>query len=370
MSLPVLKFNKKDHPEFIKELRNKVNNHFKENNQSRYANLNMKLKTAFMLALFIAPWILMITQTVTTLWPVIGMWVLMGLGQAGIGLSVMHDANHGSYSKKRMVNDALGYLINFIGGYHVNWKIQHNVLHHSYTNIEGFDEDISTPLLRFSPTQSRKPMHRFQAFYAPFLYGLMTLYWVTSKDFIQLVRYKKEDILRSQGYSFKKTLRQLIFNKFVYVLLTLGIPLVTMALPWWQIFLGYLLMQFICGLLLALIFQSAHIIEETDFYMADESKSMENNWAIHQIKTTSNFAPNSVIFSWFIGGLNYQIEHHLFPNICHVHYKKISDIVKETADAYNLPYYYKNTFFGAIRSHFTLLNQLGTGKYDRKLASA
>src|SRR5690606_6814311 len=117
----------------------------------------------------------------------------------------------------------------------------------------------------------------------------------------------------------------------------------------------------------ACIFQSAHVIEETDFYEADNEGGVENNWAIHQMRTTANFARKSTIFSWLIGGLNYQIEHHLFPNICHVHYQGISGIVKKTAHEFDVPYYQHKTFYGALKSHFTLLDQLGTGEYDRKL---
>jgi linoleoyl-CoA desaturase len=144
--------------------------------------------------------------------------------------------------------------------------------------------------------------------------------------------------------------------------------MIVMALPWWQIFLGFFLMLYICGLVLALIFQVAHVIKETEFYSSDNRGSAENNWAIHQMMTTANFANKSGLFSWLIGGLNFQIEHHLFPNICHVHYRKISSIVKETAKEFNLPYKQHRTFFGALKSHFIFLNQLGTGKYDKMMA--
>ncbi len=370
MNISVVKFNRHDRPEFIKELRKRVYAYFQENNLSTHANLNMKFKTVFMVSLYFAPLILMLTGLVTGLWPVMLMWALMGVGMSGIGMSVMHDANHGSYSKNPTVNKALGYLINFVGGYHVNWKIQHNVLHHSFTNVDGFDEDIDTSVMRFSPNQELKKIYRFQAFYAPFFYGIMNLYWVTAKDFIQLVRYEKENLLAGQGLTFPKALTELILNKVGYLVVTLVLPLLLVDLPWWQILLGFLMMQWISGLLLALVFQTAHVIEETDFFVTDEAGSVENSWAIHQMRTTANFAHNSVFFAWFIGGLNYQIEHHLFPNICHIHYKKISHIVKETAREFNLPYHEHKTFLAALKSHFTLLYELGTGKYDRKLAAA
>ncbi len=357
-----VRFNRQDQPAFFRELKKRVNLYFKENDLPRQGDLNMKVKTAFMLCLYFIPLGLLLTGMVSSLWPVLGMFALAGLGMAGIGLSVIHDANHGSYSKNKKVNNALGFLINFIGGYRENWKIQHNILHHSFTNVEGFDEDIDTSVIRMSPHQERKWAHRFQAFYAPFFYGMMTLYWALGKDFIQFLRYGKMDLLKTQGLNYRKGLWQLIFNKTWYLALTLVLPLVLIDLPWWQVLLGYLLMHFICGILLAFIFQTAHVIEETDFYQADDTGSVENNWAIHQMRTTANFANNSRFFSWFIGGLNYQIEHHLFPNICHVHYRKISKIVKSTAQEYGIPYYEHRTFFGALRSHFSLLYRLGTGQ--------
>ena len=149
----MVKFNVNDQPEFFKEVRKKVNQYFKENNISKHANGGMVFKTVFMLCLYFAPLVLMLTGVVSSLWPVMIMWALMGLGMAGIGMSVMHDANHGSYSKNRLVNRVLGFMINFLGGYHVNWKIQHNVLHHSFTNVEDYDEDIKIGLMRFSHNQ-------------------------------------------------------------------------------------------------------------------------------------------------------------------------------------------------------------------------
>lgn len=366
-----VKFNRHDRPEFIQELRSKVNQFFKDKKCSKYADVNMVLKTIFMICLYFIPLVLLLTGTVSGLWPVIGMWTIMGFGMSGIGLSIMHDANHSAYSKNKKINAALGFTLNFIGGYPINWIIQHNVLHHSFTNIDGHDEDIEKKgLIRFSPNQKRKGIYRFQLFYAPFLYGILSIYWFIAKDFEQLVRYNRRNLLEAQGTNFKSALAQIIFNKLWYAGLTIVLPILLIALPWWQTMLGFLLMHVITGLVLALIFQAAHVLEETKFYEIGENDTLENNWAIHQMHTTSNFAQGSRVFSWLIGGLNYQIEHHLFPNVCHVHYRDISKIVKETAKKYDVPYLQHKTFFGALKSHFTLLNDLGTGKYDKRMATA
>ncbi|MBR9919231.1 MAG: acyl-CoA desaturase [Bacteroidetes bacterium] len=368
MATPKLYFNKKDQPEFFKELSQRVNQYFSERNISRYGNWRMVLKTVFMLALYFTPFILMLSGVFTSFWPVLGLWVIMGFGMAGLGLSVMHDANHGSYSRSKRVNKLVGFVIHFIGGYHANWKIQHNVLHHSFTNVHGMDDDINLSIMRFSPDQEWKPFFRFQAFYAPFLYGLLTLNWFFVKDFEQIARYRDLDLLKSQGLTYRKALTEVIIHKLWYFGLMIVLPLLLVAIPWWQTLIGFFVMHFICGQILSLIFQPAHVLEETSFYKPDDNNSVENNWAIHQVRTTSNFANGSRWFSWYVGGLNNQIEHHLFPNICHIHYRKLSKIVKETTAEFGLPYHQHKTFFAALRSHFSLLHALGTRKYDLALS--
>ena len=212
-NLTSVKFNVQDQPEFYREVLKRVNKYFKDKGISKYANTKMKIKTVVMLSLYVVPLALMLTGVASTLLEVTSMWVIMGIGISGIGLSVMHDANHGSYSKNKMVNRALGFTLNFVGGYHVNWKIQHNVLHHSFTNIDGLDGDIENPLMRFSPTQPRKSGMRFQVFYAPLLYCLMTIFWFIFKDFQRLVMYNKNNLLAKEGLTFNKALATVIFHK-------------------------------------------------------------------------------------------------------------------------------------------------------------
>lgn len=362
MSLSVVKFDNKKSPEFFKELSKRVNNHFKSNNISKYGDYRMKVKTIFMLALYFTPFVLMLTGVITNYWLIVLMWSIMGFGMAGIGLSVMHDACHGSYSSNAKLNKFVGGVMHILGGSATNWKIQHNVLHHSFTNIDGFDEDIDTNgLMRFSPNQDHKKHHKYQIFYAPLLYGLMTFFWFVAKDFSGLKRYREKDLLKSQNTTYSKELGALIISRIFYTAIFIVLPLLFIAMPWYGILLCFFLMHFICGLTLALIFQPAHVVNETEFTVPNEDLSVDNHWAIHQMKTTLNFANRSKIFSWYVGGLNFQVEHHLFPNICHIHYSKISKIVKETADEYGVPYYSEKTFFGALRNHFSMLNKLGKG---------
>jgi linoleoyl-CoA desaturase len=362
MNKTTIKFNNTSNIEFINTLRSDVNKYFVDNKISRYGNLDLYIKTAFMIAVYFVPLVLMISGAITTVPLMFLMWFIMSLGMAGIGLTVMHDANHGSYSKNKKVNAAFGFILNFLGGYHINWKIQHNVLHHSFTNIDGHDEDISKPVMRFSPNQKHKPAYKYQAYYAPLFYGLLTIYWLWAKDIVQLITYNKRNLLKAQKKSFKRALIEIVFHKIWYIGLTLVLPIVMLNISWGYVVLGFVMMQFISGLILALIFQSAHVLEETKFFEEGETGSMENNWAIHQLLTTANFSNQNKVLTWLIGGLNFQIEHHLFPTICHVHYPKIAGIVRETAESYGIPYNEHKTYYKALKSHFSLLNDLGRNR--------
>lgn len=359
MRKAVVRFNRSVEVDFVSELKERVNKYFVDKKISKFADTSMQLKTAFMLAMYFIPFVLLVSGMVQSFWAMMLLWSFMGLGMCGIGLSIMHDANHGAYSKKKSVNSMLGYLLNVIGSYHITWKIQHNVLHHSSTNVHEYDEDLNNQILRFSPKQQRRNINKYQAYYAPFLYGLLSLYKTFSKDFEQISRFNKSNLLSGQGVTLKGAVLQITVNKLFYLGATLALPMLVLTLPWWQVFIGFLTMHFICGIILALIFQSAHVLDRTEFYQADESGSIDNCWAIHQLNTTANFAKKGRIFSWLIGGLNYQIEHHLFPNICHVHYEHISDIVRGTAKDFNIQYNEFPTFFDAIKSHFRMLHILG-----------
>ncbi|NNC83060.1 MAG: acyl-CoA desaturase [Flavobacteriales bacterium] len=312
-----------------------------------------------MLAIYLVPFILMLNGTITSIWAVLLAWGVMGLGMSGIGMSVMHDANHGSYSKNKRVNQFIGYIMNMIGGHDKMWRLKHNVLHHTYTNIDGADEDIEMgSLFRFSPNQERQGMHRYQHIYAWPLYSLMSLLFATYADFSRLVRYKKKGVIRSES-EFKKLLWDVSLWKVAYYMVFMVLPMLIAPISPWLIVLGFLIMHLVCGFLLSAIFQAAHVMPECEFPEPDEKGRIDAAWAVHQLRTTTNFAPKSRLFSWFIGGLNYQVEHHLFSNICHIHYPNLSKIVRRTAEEYGIPYKVEGNFVQALRSHGRLLRNLG-----------
>lgn len=361
MHIKTARFNAKNGAEFYKTLRQRVDDYFASNNISKNGNSAMVFKTIVMLSLYFVPYFVMLIGDFSG-WIFFALWILMGIGVSGIGLSVMHDANHGSYSKNPTINKWVGNVIALIGGHSTNWKIQHNVLHHTYTNIEGLDEDIDPPggMLRFSPHQPLKKRHKYQHLYAWFFYGLMTLAWSLTKDFKQLIRYEKMGLIKSQRTTFRAELTKIIVAKVIYFSFILVVPMLVLSVSWWMIVLGFLLKHYTAGLILSTIFQSAHVMENMEYPEPNaEDSSLENNWAVHQLYNTTNFARKKKLFSWFVGGLNFQIEHHLFPNICHVHYSALSELVKKTAEEYNLPYYEEPTFRSALATHVRMLKQLG-----------
>lgn len=319
----------------------------------------MVVKSIVMLLLFFTPLVIINSGMIASAWLLFPLYVLSGLGMAGIGMGVMHDAIHGSYSKNRTVNKYMSYTMNLIGANAKVWKIQHNVLHHTYTNIDEADDDIHTPFfLRFSPHTKRYWVHKFQFLYVWFFYGLSTISWITSKDFVNMCRYKKMGLI-NESSNFRSEIIKIAAWKLLYYSYALILPLIIVPLAPWVIILAFLVMHFITGVLISTVFQTAHVMPSTDFPLPDKNGLIANNWTIHQLVTTSNFSPKNSFLFWAIGGLNYQVEHHLFPNICHIHYKKISEIVRNTANEYGVPYLTKKTFISAIWDHIKMLYQLG-----------
>jgi len=359
-----VQFNTEEKIDFMLELRNEVDEFFKQHKLSKHANTNMIVKSFVMIILYLGPYLLMVTGVVTSTPLILLCWIVMGIGMAGVGVDIMHDANHGSYSKSKSMNKWLSKSLYLLGGLPETWQIQHNTIHHAYTNIDGYDADIDpTPILRFSPHKPIKKIHRYQHLYAWFLYGLMTILWITTKDFQQLIKFRKEGYLAQEERSFSQLMTKLVFTKILYYVIFIVIPIVFLPIPWGMTLLFFFIMHFIAGILLSIIFQTGHILPDSAYPLPDENGNLEYNWVVHQLKVTSDYAPNNILLTWLLGGLNYHAIHHLFPNISHVHYKKISSIVKEIADKHGVTHRVEPNFFKAIGHHAKMLKLLGNGQY-------
>ncbi len=351
-------FATQDSLKFFRTLNSKVNSYFKENNIQRTGNWKLHIKALVMFAIFLTPYFLILTLQ-PPFWLMLILSVVIGIGMAGVGMNVMHDGNHGAFSSKSWVNNIMGGSIYILAGNVYNWQVQHNVLHHTYTNILGHDEDLEAGrILRFTKEAKWYSYHRFQQYYSVFLYGLLTFNWAITTDFLQMKRYLKRNL--SYGEFKKPVIRwtTLIITKVIYFSVWIVVPMV-LGITWWKVILGFLVMHYTAGVILSVVFQLAHVVNEVENPVPNENGEIENTWAIHQLHTTANFAPKNWLVNYYTGGLNHQIEHHIFPNISHVHYNKIAEFVKETAKECNLPYHEFKTTRAAIYSHFTHLRDLG-----------
>ena len=354
----VIKFTSKDEAEkqFVKDLRKNVNEYFKRENLSTKANAAMVLKTILLVGIYIIPFVLILSVPMAPFVAFI-LSIVMGIGVAGVGMGVMHDACHSAYSKKQWVNDLLAGSLYLLGSNVLNWKMQHNVLHHTYTNISGLDEDIDDKgPIRLSENKPLKKYHKFQFLYAFFFYGLMTLTMLFN-DFTRLYKYNKMELFKGQNKNIHLELIKMIFRKVVYLSVIIGLPLWLTDFTVWQILIGFFMMHWVASIILSFVFQMAHVVEGAE--QSDLDDNIKTEWSVHQLKTTSDFARNNKLLSWYVGGLNFQIEHHLFPNICHIHYTKIAPIVEHLAVQYGFNYNLKPSFRSALLSHVFRLKELG-----------
>ena len=317
----------------------------------------MWLKTVVFLTCFLGLYGLIISNAFSV-WLMLPLALLLGIFSAFVGFNICHDAIHGSFSSNKNVNKILSLLFHFVGASPYVWSITHNLVHHNFTNIPGHDEDIDVApgLIRISDEKPVNGIQRYQHLYAFPLYGLASLSWVFRKDYKKFFQPKIGEHTTKHP---KIEYFNLFFYKAVYYFLFLVLPMLVLDISWWHLLVGFLLLHLSQGFTMGLVFQLAHVVEGTDFPVPGPSGNMEEAWAEHQMRTTANFATKNKWAAFFLGGLNRQIEHHLFPGICHIHYGAISSIVRETAAEFNIPYIERRTFGAALGSHYRMLKKFG-----------
>ncbi|HEY6505550.1 MAG TPA: acyl-CoA desaturase [Chitinophagaceae bacterium] len=341
---------------FHGELKQRISDYFKQKGKPTTGNFNLYFKAALLVLSFITVYIHLVFFTPPVAWAITEC-VLLGCLTAAIGFNVMHDGAHGSFSRYKWVNSLASNFANFLGASQHMWKSKHNVIHHTYTNIHGVDDDIEArPLLRLCEEQQRYKIHRYQHFYFWAAYSLLYIYWVFVTD------YKKYITGRIGSTELRKMTFQehffFWFYKLSHAFLFVALPIYMVGfMPW---LIGFLSMGLVAGFVLSIVFQLAHTVEHTHFPLPNETTGkMEDEWAIHQIKTTANFATKNKVVSWLVGGLNFQVEHHLFPRISHIHYPAISKIIKKACEDYGISYIEYPKVRLAIASHVAYLRQLG-----------
>ncbi len=343
---------------FGSTVRARVAAHFREHGIGLKADARMVPKTLILLALYLGPLALLLTVPLSP-WTALALVVLMGVGMAGVGMAIMHDGLHGAISSRGWVNEWLGGTMYLLGSDAFTWKVQHNGAHHTHTNIDVIDQDIDPPeLLRFSDHGPLRRVHRGQHVYAFLFYGLLTLVKL-GNDFLSLARVRRHRDPRHAAYSFRRAFVVMVGVKLAHAAVFIGLPILLTPFAWWQVILGFLLMHFTCGVILGTVFQLAHVVEGAQQPLPDAQGVIPNDWTVHELLTTADFAPQSRLLSWYTGGLNFQIEHHLFPYVSHLHYPAIAPIVRRTAEEFGLPYNVKPTLVAALASHVRRLRQLG-----------
>jgi linoleoyl-CoA desaturase len=353
---------------FVREVKAGVAGYFEKSGCSSKGGWSMALKTVVLFGVFAGSYAAILSNRLPPL-AMLGFAFVIGVAVAGIGFSVSHDALHGAYSNHPTINYLLGLSFDLLGANSYIWKITHNVIHHTYTNVEGVDEDIDfSPFLRISPGCPALRRHRYQHLYAFLAYGFAVLFWVFVKDYKYFLRRNLGPYRNRRNPPGEVVM--LIVTKLFALAWSIVVPLLVLRIHWWQFLIGYLAMNLTAGVILGVVFQLAHVVEGTNYPEPDAGGDMEHAWLIHQMLTTSNFAPRNRLLSWYVGGLNYQIEHHLFPRVCSVHYPAISRFVREAAAAHGIPYLEQPTLARAIRSHYRMLKHFGRGAGSGKLALA
>ncbi len=344
---------------FFFTLRSRVNEYFKTQKIKPTGDIRLYLKTITIFLAFAALYSWLVFFTPTNLWIGVILSGLFGVVMALIGFNVMHDGSHGSYSTKSKWNNIMAYTSNFLGANAFLWAQKHNINHHTYTNIEGVDDDIDVrPFIRIHSEQKKIWIHNFQHFYWPFLYILTYIFWVYYRDF---VKYFTRKIAENTPIQKITTKEHIVFwvSKLFHVGFFIVLP--SYIVGWKETLFGYGIAALVVGFILAIVFQLAHIVENLNFIAPGNTNefNVEDDWAVHQINTTANFATKSKVLSWLLGGLNFQVEHHLFPRISHVHYPQLNAILIDTCKDFGVTYREYPSMFSAIKSHVSHLRQIG-----------
>lgn len=316
----------------------------------------MYLKTGFVLAWWLGTYLLLLLGGFPPLVNVV-LCVVWAFAIASVGFNVMHDANHGGYSNSPLVNKIVSLSAEILGMSGFRWRTKHNVWHHTYTNIAGFDDDVETfGLMRLTPRVPWKPLFKAQAWYFPLVYSGIGFDFIL-RDFM-MVLFGKSDA--NHVYPKMSTADKVIFwaGKLFYFGIVLVLPL--LVFPWWQVLTGFVIVMLTVGLLLGVVFQLAHINGAAEFpEPVGSPQHIENEWAVHQVETTADFAPGNWLLNFYVGGLNYQIEHHLLPHICHLNYPRLAPIVRATCEEFGIRYNCYPTWREAFASHLRELRLLG-----------
>ena len=344
--------------DFYSTVKQRVQQYFADNGIRSTGDWRMYLKTSLVLLLTVTSYVALVFYA-NTLWMALLAGFALAQGIALIGFNIMHDGSHDSYSQDKKMNWLAGFSLDLMGGNRMIWRQKHNILHHTYTNIDALDDDLHpSSMLRVSPGQDWRKIHRYQQFYAFLFYSFLTLSWTLLGDF------KKFFSGRIDNYRLRRPTAGETFLFFSTKAAYYGYALILPAFfhPIWHVVVAFIAIHMVCGLTLAMIFQLAHQIEGTTFIQPDpETGIVEKDWAVNEVLASANFATKNKLATIYFGGMNFQIEHHLFPKVCHVHYAAISMIVRNACLEFGITYNSFPTLRSAIAAHYRFLRTMGAG---------
>jgi linoleoyl-CoA desaturase len=341
---------------FPKVLRRRLEDFFAESKISPKADLAMWVKIAVGMAVLAGSWIALYVFNPNS-WIFVSLYLLNAIAQTFLLLNIAHDSNHNAISSERSINKTLNYVFDVCGISSYMWRILHHRGHHSCINLHGEDDALTgRGLLRFTPHEPRLPLQRFQHIYALLLYAVFSLDYVFVRDF-ECFFFPTHDYLKRTKHPLREYVI-LFASKAFYLTYMLVLPVVLLRKSPWLVALAFVLSHLIIGLSVALVFQTTHVIDST-YFPADRNEF--DNWIQHIFATTADYATETPLVGWLVGGLNHHIVHHLCPFVCHTHYAPLTRIVKQTAEEYGIPYRQHSTMTEAIKHHLLLLKQLGSG---------
>lgn len=350
------KFNKNFSSNFYSTLNTRVKSYFKSNQLSPYGNTGLFLKIILFYIIYFFLYTCLVFDLIQKQY-IMFVVILFGLTSALIGLNVSHDAVHKALFRSSLLNRIFSYSFDMIGMSSYIWKLKHNIIHHNFPNLQKCDFDIeAAPIIRMSPADRLKPFHRYQHIYAPFIYLFFSITLVFISD-IKIMFFTNRGSIDGKQHPSSQILI-FIFGKIAYLFFILGLPLLLLPYTVFEILGAFLLMHFLLSFVLAFVLLPAHVFEATVFPKINADETIQEDWAIYQMKTTLDYSRKSRFLNSIFGGFNLNVTHHLFPRICHIHLIPIANIVKKTAKEYDVDYN-ETSFWYAIISHFRMLKLLG-----------
>ncbi len=354
MLTTMIRYNQIKNHEFFVVLRGRVQNYFKDNGLSIYAEDRAYAKALILVSSYVLCYYAMLHTN--TFGQYIALCVVLGMLKIFVALNVAHDAAHHAFFRSKKLNDLLLFVFDALGANGYMWKLRHVHSHHAYTNVPNYDADIKqSALVRIFPSSPLRYLHRLQHVYMPVLYGFYSLHWLLFRDFKDF--YDTPTNNRQISAHQTVELIRLIMGKLVYFTMMIGAPYQWLALEFYQVILGFIVMQFAASYTVAIALASAHVGHDAEFPEPDDSNVLPHSFLMHQIITTTDFATKNPLVTHLYGAFNHHVIHHLFPHVCHIHYPDLTTILKFTCSEYGIPYKENDTLMDAIYAHYQLLEE-------------